>query len=486
MTGHEVLTPQEMYKADELAIGKFKVPSLMLMENAGHAVAAEVVQRYKKCRVAVICGPGNNGGDGFVVARLLAVKKWPVQVYLAAEPMLHVGDAARMAGKWKGRVLPFADFGMAFVGKAKPQLIVDAIFGAGLNRDFPVSWAEAIEAAHVPVVSIDVPSGLDGLTGRARGACVKADLTVTFFRKKPGHVLMPGRGLCGETVVADIGIPAQVLDAIQPRLSENSAPALPGIAASAHKFTRGHIVVWSGPEFQTGAARLCAMAAARVGAGVVSIAGPPAALRVHAGHVSSIMLKPVERNAEIAALLDDSRVTAVVIGPGAGFAGLKEKVFSFLAHGKAVVLDADALSVFADTPEKLFAAIKEHPLRPVVMTPHEGEFTRLFSDLLQTDEGRVERTREAAARAGAIVLLKGPDTVIAAPDGRARINSNGPAKLATAGSGDVLAGLIAGLLAQSMGGFDAACAGAWLHGAAANAVARRNLIAEDLIDQIGR
>ena len=486
MTGHEVLTPQEMYKADELAMAKFKVPSLKLMENAGRAATAEILRRYRKCRVAVICGPGNNGGDGFVVARLLAAKKWPVQVYLAAENMPVSGDAAPMAAKWKGRVLPFADFGMAFVGKAKPQLIVDAIFGAGLNRDFPLSWAEAVAAAQIPVVSIDVPSGLDGLTGRARGACVKADLTVTFFRKKPGHVLMPGREVCGETVVADIGIPSQVLDVIEPKLCENGAPAMPGIAASAHKFTRGHVVVWSGPEFQTGAARLCAMAAARVGAGVVSIAGVPAALRIHAAHVSSVMLKPVERSAEIAALLDDARVTAAVIGPGAGLAGLKDKVFSFLAHGKTVVLDADALSVFGDSPEELFAAIKEHPSRDVVMTPHEGEFARLFSDISQTDESKVERTREAAARSGAIVLLKGPDTVIAAPDGRARINSNGPAKLATAGSGDVLAGLIAGLMAQGLGGFDAACAGAWLHGAAANAIARRSLIAEDLIDQIGR
>ena len=486
MASHEILTPQEMYKADELATAKFKVPSLKLMENAGRAVVAEILQRYAKCRVAVICGPGNNGGDGFVVARLLAAKKWPVQVYLAAEHMPVSGDAARMAAKWKGRVLPFADFGMAFVGKAKPQLIVDAIFGAGLNRDFPLSWAEAIAAAQIPVVSIDVPSGLDGLSGRARGACVKADLTVTFFRKKPGHVLMPGRVLCGETVVADIGIPPGVLAAIQPKLRENAAPATPDIAASAHKFTRGHVVVWSGPEFQTGAARLCAMAAARVGAGVVSIAGPPAALRVHAAHVSSIMLKPIERSAEIAAVLEDARVTAVVIGPGAGVAGLKDKIFSFLAHGKAVVLDADALSAFADTPEELFTAIKEHPSRTVIMTPHEGEFARLFRGISETDESKVERAREAAARSGAIVLLKGPDTVIAAPDGRATINSNAPAKLATAGSGDVLAGLIVGLMAQGMSGFDAACAGAWLHGAAANAVMRRNLIAEDLIDQIGR
>ena len=307
MTGHEVLTPQEMYKADELAMAKFNVASLKLMENAGRAATAEILRRYGKRRVAVICGPGNNGGDGFVVARLLAAKKWPVQVYLAAEHLPVSGDAARMAARWKGRILPFADFGMAFAGRAKPRLIVDAIFGAGLNRDFPLSWAGAVAAAHIPVVSIDVPSGLDGLTGRARGACVKADLTVTFFRKKPGHILMPGRELCGETVVADIGIPAQVLDAIEPKLCENAAPAMPGIAALAHKFTRGHVVVWSGPEFQTGAARLCAMAAARVGAGVVSIAGGPAALRVHAAHVSSVMLKPIERSTEIAALLDDMR-----------------------------------------------------------------------------------------------------------------------------------------------------------------------------------
>ncbi len=486
MAGHEILTPREMYEADALASGRFNVQSAKLMENAGRAVAEVILARFAKCRVAVICGPGNNGGDGFVVARLLAAKKWSVVVYLAADHLPRAGDAAVMAKRWKGAVKPFGDFGMAFVGKSKPQLIVDAIFGAGLNADFPALWAEAIAAAHVPVVAVDVPSGLDGLTGHVRGASVKADVTVTFFRKKPGHVLEPGRRLCGDVVVAHIGIPAAVLDQIKPKLWENDAPAIRPIAIEAHKFSRGAVIVWSGPELQTGASRLAALAAARGGAGVVSLIGPPDALRIQAAHVTSIILKPAESHSEILALLDDERVRAAIVGPGAGLSGLEEKVFAFLAHAKAVVLDADALTAFTDNPDELFAAIAEHHARPVVMTPHEGEFARLFNDLAVLDESKVEKARAAAARSGSVIVFKGPDTVIAAPDGRAKINSNAPAKLATAGSGDVLAGIIAGQLAQGVAAFEAACAGVWLHGAVAQAVSRRMLIAEDLINQIGR
>jgi hydroxyethylthiazole kinase-like uncharacterized protein yjeF len=481
----EILTPSEMYQADALS-AKAGTSGLQLMESAGIAVVKAILARFAKCHVAVICGPGNNGGDGFVVARLLAAKKWPVTVYLAADHVSRTGDAAVMARKWKGKVLPFGDFGMAFARKKSPQLIVDAIFGAGLNRSLVPSWAAAIAAAMVPVVAIDVPSGLDGMTGEPRGGCVKADVTVTFFRKKPAHLLEPGRSLCGDVVVADIGIDSAVLDAIGPRLWENAAPPILRIARGAHKFSRGAVVVWSGPELQTGAARLAAQAAARAGAGVVSLAGPVAALRVHAAHVTSIMLKPAEQQADIAALLHDERVKAAVIGPGAGLAGLREKVLWFLAHGHSVVLDADALTAFADAPEALFAAIAAKPARGVVMTPHEGEFARLFIDLSSKHESRVERARAAALRSHAVVVLKGPDTVIAAPDGRAMINSNAPAKLATAGSGDVLAGIIAAQLAQGQDGFEAASAGVWLHGAAAQAVPRRSLIAEDLIDRLGQ
>ena len=482
---NEILTPTEMYQADALAV-EAGTTSLRLMEQAGRAVAAEIMRRFKKCRVAVICGPGNNGGDGFVVARLLAAKKWPLSLFITGEATALHGDAAKMFKKWKGRVHPFAALGTSFELRNKPQLIVDAIFGAGLNREMPATWVDAIAAAEVPVVAVDVPSGLDGATGRPIGACVKADLTVTFFRKKPGHLLLPGRGLCGEVVVADIGIAPSVLDNLKPKLWENTAPSLPAIASDSHKYRRGYAVVWSGPEFATGAARLAAMAAARIGAGVVSIAGPEAALRVHAAHVSSIMLRVTESEAKLTTLLEDKRITALCIGPGAGISPvLRRKVLAALRADAACVLDADALTSFEGHAKELFHAIKANLTRPVVLTPHEGEFIRLFNGLTDSLESKVELVRRAAALSGAIVLLKGADTVIAAPDCRAKINANAPAKLATAGSGDVLAGIITGLLAQGMDGFDAACAGAWLHGDAGNKMNRRSLIAEDLIEALG-
>ncbi|MDE2384955.1 MAG: NAD(P)H-hydrate dehydratase [Alphaproteobacteria bacterium] len=482
---NEILTPAEMYQADALAI-RARMPSFNLMENAGKAVADAIAQRFGKRRVAVICGPGNNGGDGFVVARLLAARKWPVTLFLTCDVAALSGDAAAMAKKWRGKVHPFAAFGTSFEHKAKPQLIVDAIFGAGLNREFSPLWAAAIAAAKVPVVAIDVPSGLDGMTGRPVGAAVRADVTVSFFRKKPGHVLEPGRGLCGELVLADIGIPAAVLEAIAPRLWENSAPDLPGVTAMGHKFTRGHALVWSGPELATGASRLAAVAAARAGAGLVSLVGDEAALRIQAAHVTSVMLKPVSGDGAWRKMLEDKRITSLCLGPAAGVsAGLRRSVLTALADGPACVLDADALTCFESEPDELFAAIQARPERACVITPHEGEFARLFSTLKDSIESKVEVARKAAERSGAIVLFKGPDTVVAAPDGRAKVNTNAPAKLAVAGSGDVLAGIITGLLAQGMGGFEAACGGAWLHGEAANHCPRRNIMAEDLLDHIG-
>ncbi len=482
----EILTPAEMYRADELALTK-GVKSMRLMENAGRAVADEIMARFKKCRVAVICGPGNNGGDGFVVARLLAAKKWPVTLFITGEAQALRGDAAAMFKKWRGRVHHFGAFGTSFENHHRPQLIVDAIFGAGLNREMPEIWAAAIAAARIPVVAVDVPSGLDGATGRPIGACVQADLTVTFFRKKPGHVLMPGRGLCGEVVVKEIGIPAAVLQEIKPCLWENAAPALPTIDSAAHKYTRGSAMVWSGPEFATGASRLAAQSAARIGAGVVTLVGHDDALRIHAAHVSSIMLKPLHGESDLITLLEDQRITAFCIGPAAGVsASLRRSVLAILRSGMACVLDADALTSFAEAPDELFHAIKTHPTRPVVLTPHAGEFSRLFKSLNDSIESKVEVARHAAVASGATVLLKGPDTVIASPDHRATINANAPAKLATAGSGDVLAGIITGLLAQGMDGFSAACAGVWLHGEAANNSRRRTLIAEDLVEQLGQ
>ena len=482
---YEILTPEQMYEADARTIAG-GLPSLKLMENAGRAVTDEILRRFRNCAVAVICGPGNNGGDGFVVARLLAAKKWPVKVYLVGERKALKGDAAKMAAKWKGAIGSFADFEKSLGGRSGPKLIVDAIYGAGLNRDFPGHLADGIHGAGLPVVAIDVPSGVDGLTGQPRGCSVIADLTVTFARKKPAHVLQPGRRLCGEIVVADIGIPDDVIDTLPIRFYENTAPALPHLHADTHKFRRGHAVVWSGGELSTGASRLAALAAARSGAGLTTIIGPREALRVHAQHLTSIMLKPVESQDDLRLLLDDDRITSVCIGPAAGVTeSLRKVVMRILKSGKPTVLDADALSVFADNRECLFAAIKAQPQRAVVMTPHEGEFSRLFSDLNNDSDSKLERARKAADRSGAIVILKGSDTVIASPTGFASVNTNAPPKLATAGSGDVLAGIITGLLAQGMDGFGAACAGVWLHGDAANRCQRRTLLAEDLIEGLG-
>lgn len=479
----EILTPAQMAEADKLSgIAFFK-----LMENAGGAVVTAVVARFKKCAVAVICGPGNNGGDGFVVARLLAAKKWPVKVYLVGDRKALKGDVAKMAAKWKGAIGTFKDFEASIGGRTGPRLIVDAIFGAGLNRDFPGALADGIHGAGLPVVAVDVPSGVDGLTGQPRGCSVIANLTVTFARKKPAHVLQPGRRLCGEIVVADIGITDEVIDKLPIRTYENAKPHLPDFHADTHKYRRGHAVVWSGGELQTGAARLCAHAAARSGAGLTTIIGPHDALRVHAYHVSSIMLKLIETQEDLRVLLEDKRITAMCIGPAAGVSDQTRKaVLRVLNNGPDCVLDADALRVFADDPEELFSAIKNRPERAVVMTPHDGEFMSLFRHLNFDVHDKVERGCRAAKACGAIMVLKGSDTVIANPAGFAFVNTNAPPKLATAGSGDVLAGIITGLIAQGMDVFGAACAAVWLHGDAANRVDRRTIIAEDLIDALGR
>ena len=468
----EILTNDEMRRADEAAV-KAGTPSLTLMENAGRAVADAIAARFPPGRVVVLCGPGNNGGDGFVAARFLAAHGFDVMV---AADEKHKGDAAAMAASWQG-----ARVALSPAALDSGALIVDALFGAGLSRPLEKTYralAEAVNQTHVPVIAVDVPSGLDSDSGKILGVAVKASLTVTFFRLKPGHLLLPGREWCGETLLADIGIPEAAISRV--KLFENT-PLLWGNRfrwpqADAHKYARGHCVVVSGPAHATGAARMAARAALRIGAGLVSVAAQGDAVAANAAHLTAIMVKPFKGADGLANLLSDKRLNAVALGPGLGVGkATRSLVLAALKSGAATVLDADALTSFHDEPKALFAKIKH----PAVMTPHEGEFERIFPGLLRKAKSKIEAARHAAARANAVMLLKGNDTVIAAPDGTAAINTNAPPALATAGAGDVLTGFIAGLLAQGMPPFEAASAGAWLHGDAAGRFGP-GLIAEDL------
>jgi hydroxyethylthiazole kinase-like uncharacterized protein yjeF len=499
---HELLSVEDMRRADASAITN-GTSFLALMENAGRAVASEATAMAPAgARIAILCGPGNNGGDGFVSARLLAERGYDVRVVMVTPPESLSGDAAAMAARWAGHIRRQWDDDIA-----KADLVIDALLGAGLSRPMSGDMAAVVRATNVehknrnlPVLAVDIPSGIDGNSGRIVGdVAVRATRTATFFRRKPGHLLMPGRDYCGRIVVADIGIDPAILQVTsnddQPAIDSTriaistwaNHPDLwracwPRLDSDGHKYSRGHAVVVSGPQSSTGAARLGARGALRAGAGLVTVASPMAAVAANAAHLTAIMLAPFEPPDGLADVLADRRRNAVLIGPGCGVGrDTVVMVRHALISGAATVLDADALTSFAGpaaSPPDLFAAITANTGRPAVLTPHEGEFRRLFG---ASSEGasKLERARSAAAISGAVVILKGPDTVIAAPDGRAALNENAPPWLATAGSGDVLAGFVTGLLARGMPVWEAACAGVWLHGAAAQAFGP-GLIAEDL------
>ena len=454
----ELLTPTQMAQADALA-ATLGVPGAALMEAAGRAVARAIAARIRPCRALVLCGPGNNGGDGYVTARLLAQRGWSVAVAALAAPRPG-SDAAAAARAWRGPIVPFNAS-----EAARASLVIDAVFGAGLARDVAPEVA-AVLAAAPRRIAIDIPSGIDGATGAIRGAAAQAIATITFFRRKPGHLLLPGRMVCGETILADIGLPDTVLATIRPATFANSPAlwSLPRRAPDGHKYRSGHVTILGGATM-TGAARLAAEAARRAGAGLVTIAAAPGAGAIYrAGAPGTIV-----SDEPVSALLADPRRQVWVCGPGLGAPDAAAAVPVLLAARRDVVADADAFTACAGRPEALTGA--------AVLTPHAAEFARIFGP---PGVDRLGAVRAAAARTGAVVVLKGPDSIVAAPDGRAAINENAPPWLATAGTGDVLSGIVAALLAQGLPAWEAACAAVWWHGAAA-CRAGEGMVAEDLL-----
>ena len=464
----ELINPAQMSVADRLTI-EAGVPGIRLMQNAGHAVATTIQNDFPDAdKILILCGTGNNGGDGFVVARLLQDAGLAVKVYIC-------GDITRIR---RDAELALARLNRDEILTNLPDfngydLLVDGLLGAGLDRDVSGEFAQLIIKVNdscKPVVAIDLPSGIDGNSGAIRGIAVKATSCVTFFRYKPGHLLMPGSEHCGKNSLHQIGIESSILSQIEIVAIQNTksfwSEKFPSITRSSHKYTRGHTLVISGPIETAGAARLAASASLRTGSGLVTIACDEDTLPVHASQVTSVMLKKADSIDDLSVVLNDQRFNSVVLGPGMpSQTGTRDLVRAVLSHNRFTVLDAGALSCFATEPKILFDAIKKHDA-DVVLTPHDGEFTRIFP-YESCAPSKIDRAKQAAIASGAIILLKGPDTVIASPDGHVSISVNAPPWLATAGSGDVLAGMIAGLLAQGMPVFEAANAATWLHGEAA-------------------
>ncbi len=467
-----------MYEADRLAVEAGR-SGVELMDAAGRAVADTLMTRWENRPVIILCGPGNNGGDGFVAARYLEQSGWSIQLYILGSIDQYTGDALHHAKAWQtestAKVRPLQTLAI------QPHcIVIDALFGAGLARPISNEIEELftnITSAGCPVVAVDLPSGISGDSGEVMGAALPADITVTFFRKKYGHLLYPGAGYAGEVVIADIGIPETAIATINPGVHENApdlwADHYPVPANDGHKYLRGHALILGG-ETMTGAARLAARAARRMGAGLSSIATRPSSFAIYATGDPGTIIEPFNDLKSFLELLVDTRKNAVLIGPGAGVSPeTRNLALAALGSGKSVVLDADGLTVFQDDPQALTGAIQY----PCVMTPHEGEFKRLFG----YEGHKIDRARQASRDTGAVVLLKGPDTVIASPDDRVIINTNAVPDLATAGAGDVLAGIIVALMAQSMSAFDAASAGTWIHGAASAKIGP-GLVAEDLCE----
>ncbi|OUJ01259.1 hypothetical protein HK14_10215 [Acetobacter cibinongensis] len=435
-------TPEEMGRIDQMAAQSVSVS--VLMEAAGRAVARALRQHFRPCRVLVLCGPGNNGGDGYVAARYLDQAGWPVSVAAYGEPKAG-SVSALAAARFKGPRQPFTP-----EEAQRADLVVDAVFGAGLSRDLDKGVSAVLGAASRRV-AIDMPSGIDGGTGQPRGRVCKALMTVTFVRPKPGHLLYPGREDVGELVVADIGMPSAALASVPPHAWRNQPGLwhLPVLSAESHKYTRGVVSICAG-QSMPGAARLCAGGARSAGAGLVRIAAGQGADLFRSGPPGLVV-----DDAPLPDLLDDTRRKVWVCGPGLTEREVEGALPLLLAAQKTVLADAGALSAYAGAPGKLRGV--------AVITPHMGEFTKLFGPVGQDLTTAV---RKAAKDLNAVVVLKGPTTLIAAPDGRLAVNTHASPALGTAGSGDTLSGVIAALLAAGMAAWNAAGAGVWLHGEA--------------------
>ena len=474
----EILITNEVMRACEQAVIRDGIPGFTLMKQAGSGTASIIAaENPLSSQILVVCGPGNNGGDGFIIAVELKKSGFAVSVACSAARESLNGDAFLAASLWKEDILSLEN-----TVPEQYDIIVDALFGTGLTRDITGSANDLIErinASRKKVYAVDMPSGIDGNSGQIHGIAVQAARTVTFFSAKQGHYLYPGREYCGKLDIIDIGIPyPQDFLQTNPHLNTPSWWRLTDFSEQIHKYEKGHVLVFSGGELQTGASRLAALAALRTGAGLVTILASLEAARIQAAHLTSVMIRECTDKEDLERILQDKRFNAAVIGPGFGIGETaREYVRQLCSADLALVIDADGLSSLAQEPEnlpKLFAGKK------VVLTPHEGEFQRLFSSYpLSRQAGKIERARLAAKLCGSVIVYKGADTVIAALDGQVAVNINGTRHLATAGSGDVLSGCIAGLMAQNMSPFDAACAGVWLH-AFAGTRRGRGLIAEDL------
>jgi NAD(P)H-hydrate epimerase len=478
-----LLTGAEMRAAEQAAFRR-GLPSFEAMRRAGVAVADAIIARWPAAssgEVHVLCGPGNNGGDGFVAAATLRSAGYRVHVHATRAKSDYAGDAARAAALWHGEAGTLDAIRLAALDGS--SIVVDALFGIGLDRALDGNVARTIEAVNntrATIVAVDIPSGVQADDGRIMGVAIGASLTVTFGWRKLGQVLQPGAARCGEALVADVGFARADLGSANPTrwLNDPSlwSSAYPVPKPSDHKYQRGHAVIVGG-AVMTGAARLAARAARRTGLGLLTLAVPPAAWPIYAADQPGAIVRLAADPSALAAIAGDERISALLVGSGLEPDGATlELVRTCIALSRPTVIDGGGLGALGEA--ELLAGDRPD----IVLTPHEGEFGRLFPDLVGR-ENKVERALLAAQRTGCTIILKGPDTVIAAPDGRSIVSGGAPATLATAGSGDVLAGIVSGLLGLGMPPFLAAAMAVWLHGRAAEG-AGLGLIAEDLPDRM--